>query len=77
MNKIKKLRQELGLSREEFSKAIGKTKSCISNYENNLRNPEIDIAYKIIEVANSHGKTKTLEDIYPPPNKPQSINGKH
>lgn len=76
MNKIREIREELGMSRVAFSRAIGKTKSCISNYENNLRSPDIEVAYKIIELARLHGKTKTLEDIYPFP-KSKSIHRKH
>ena len=66
MNKIKKIRSLIGMTRREFAAAIKKTESAISNYENDLRTPDFKTAYQIINLAKAHGYQKKLEDIYPP-----------
>lgn len=46
-NKIKKLRENLGLSREDFSNKVGISLSALSMYENGQRIPRDEIKLKI------------------------------
>jgi transcriptional regulator with XRE-family HTH domain len=64
---IKKIREELGLSQAELAICLGKTPGAISNYENFVRQFNIETAYQLIKLARKHGLTKTLEDIFPLP----------
>lgn len=65
INRVRELRLELGMDRSEFAAALDFTTMCLSNYENNLRNPSIEMAYRMIALAKTHGKNKKLEDIFP------------
>lgn len=51
---LRKLREDKGLSREEFSNKIGVASSTISAYENGLREPSDEMKVKI---ANFFGVT--------------------
>ena len=46
--KLKKLRTDAGLSREELSKALNLSVSAISNYENDIRKPQTDDIWRRI-----------------------------
>ena len=48
--RIKSLREELGLSREQFSNEVGITLSAVSMYENGQRIPRDEIKVKISRV---------------------------
>ena len=48
--RIKALREELGLSREQFSNEVGITLSAVSMYENGQRIPRDEIKVKIARV---------------------------
>ncbi len=48
--RIKSLREELGLSREQFSNEVGITLSAVSMYENGQRIPRDEIKVKIARV---------------------------
>lgn len=64
-NHIKKIRLDLGMSREEFSKALGLSVSSICHYESRSRHPRLSICYRIIDIARSNGLLIKLEDILP------------
>ena len=48
--RIKKLRQELGLSQRDFAEKIGVTASALSSYEKGQKNPSVNVAIKISTV---------------------------
>ena len=48
-NRLKTVREEKGLKREEVAKAIGTSAAIIGRYERNERTPSIDIAKKLAE----------------------------
>ncbi|MFW5891549.1 MAG: helix-turn-helix domain-containing protein, partial [bacterium] len=50
--RMKQLRKEKGISLEKLSDKIGTTKSTLSRYENNKREPKIHIAQKIADEFN-------------------------
>ena len=50
MNKIRKFRQEAGITQAQLAAAIGKTVPCISQYENGIHIPPILVAMKIAKV---------------------------
>lgn len=52
--RIKLLREEKGLSQEELAVAAKTTKTTVSRYENNLRQPRIDILSRIAEVLDAN-----------------------
>ena len=45
--RVKELRNSLGINQVEFSKKIGVTKQCVSNWENVYIQPSIDMLKKI------------------------------
>jgi DNA-binding XRE family transcriptional regulator len=61
---IKEIRKALKMSQKDFAKAIGIAKSSIGNYENNVRAPRPEIAFRIIKYAHSRGLVIKLDDIY-------------
>jgi putative transcriptional regulator len=62
---IKKIRSDLGLSRKDFAHLLGITYGAISNYEYGVRRPQLEICYRIIDIAKQHKLKVKLEDIYP------------
>ncbi len=50
--KLKMLRLETGKSQEEFSSALGISRSCLANYEAGKRYPGQDMLSKIAELCN-------------------------
>lgn len=48
-SRIKERREQLGMSRPELAKKIGVSDSAISNYENAISNPKIELLYKLFE----------------------------
>lgn len=49
-SRIKELREERDLTRNDFAKLIGVTIGAVSNYENEVSSPKEPILFKIIEV---------------------------
>lgn len=45
--RIKELRNSLGINQVEFGKRIGVTKQCISNWESGYIQPSIDVLVRI------------------------------
>lgn len=50
--RIKELRENYKLSQEELGKRVGRSKSVISSYENNLKIPPLEILTNIAVVFN-------------------------
>src|SRR3712207_6797934 len=50
---IKKIRESLGLTGEEFGKKLNVTKVAVSNWENNNRKPDLDMLVKIAKLGNT------------------------
>jgi DNA-binding XRE family transcriptional regulator len=61
---IKEIRERIGLSQEEFGKAIGVGQAAISQYENGERTPNLKTAKNLIGFAAQHGIVITLDYIY-------------
>ena len=49
-DRLKKLRQEKGLSQSELGKLIGIGKSSISCYEKEIRNPNLDVIMALVKI---------------------------
>ncbi|AEE98054.1 helix-turn-helix domain-containing protein [Mahella australiensis] len=47
MNRIKELREEAKISQAELASILGVTQQALSNYENGLREPDLDTINKI------------------------------
>ena len=62
--KLKQLRTQIGLKRRELADQLGKTESCISNYENGYRQIPVNTAMSIIKIASNHDVYLTLNDLY-------------
>lgn len=58
-NKVEQMRKELGLSQEEFAKAIRVSRQTISSIENGKYNPSLDLAFIIADFFDSK-----IEDIF-------------
>lgn len=48
--RIKELRNSLGINQIEFGKKLGVTKQCVSNWENGSIQPSVDMLIKICKV---------------------------
>ena len=48
--RVKQLRQELGLSQRDFAEKIGITASALSSYEKGLKNPSVNVAINIASI---------------------------
>lgn len=46
-NRVEKLRKDLGLSQEEFAKAIKVSRQTVSSIENGKYNPSLELAFII------------------------------
>lgn len=64
MNKIRHIRQMLGMSQEQLGKAIGVTQGNVSHYEAQLQNVPPDVARRVIQAAAARGGVVTFNDIY-------------
>lgn len=63
MNTIARLRRDLGMSQQQLGKALSVTRTAVTNYESGRR-PQIDVALRLVALANAHGHAVTLEEIY-------------
>ena len=66
--KIEVLRYFLRMDIDQLAKELGLTRFAVWSYETRTRRPRIEIAFKIIDIAEKNGFPMTLEDIYPRPN---------
>ncbi|QTL40988.1 helix-turn-helix transcriptional regulator [Xenorhabdus budapestensis] len=67
MNKIKKLRSDLGITRKRLAECAGCTPGAIGHYENGRRTPNITVCRTIVSAFSALGAEFTLDDIFPPP----------
>lgn len=65
LHPLRRLRLHLGLTVREMAAYIGVAKSAIYNYECGIRQPNIDVAHRIINKAKAFGIDVTLEQIKP------------
>lgn len=52
MNRIKKLREEFGLTQQELADKLDGAKSTVAMYENETRKPSLEILVKLSEIFN-------------------------
>lgn len=52
MNRIKKLREEFGMTQQELADKINGAKSTIAMYENETRKPSMEVLIKLSEIFN-------------------------
>ena len=52
MNRIKKIREELGLTQQELADKLDGAKSTVAMYENETRKPSLEILMKLSEIFN-------------------------
>lgn len=52
MNRIKKLREEFGLTQQELANKLDGAKSTVAMYENETRKPSLEILIKLSEIFN-------------------------
>ena len=50
--RIRELREQRKMSQEELGRRVGRSKSVISNYENNIKIPPLDILIQIAVIFN-------------------------
>ena len=48
-SRIKERREQLHLTRNELAEKIGVTQSAISNYENAISSPKVELLYKLFD----------------------------
>lgn len=68
--RLKRAREDLGMSVTEFAKFVGTSKQNISSYENGTRSPKIDILDKIanklgMSISELAGKENPVRKIIP------------
>lgn len=70
MNKVKEHLKELSLKQNQFAEYVGIKSTTFTNYVNEQRTPNIDIAWRIaIGLQKQHalsGKKIRFEDVFPP-----------
>lgn len=65
MNRIKAIRERLGLTQTELALALGKTQGNVGFYERGQTVPP-DVAKRLICYANERGVAIGYEDVYGP-----------
>ena len=58
-NKVEELRKKLGMSQEEFAKAIKVSRQTVSSIENGKYNPSLELAFTISDFLG-----KSIEEIF-------------
>lgn len=64
--RVRKYREALNLSQKEFAELIGVSNSRVSNWEQGINRPDVDILARICEILKV--SPSELLDIYIPPN---------
>ena len=59
-SRIKERREQLHLTRNELAEKIGVTQSAISNYENAISSPKVELLYKLFDAL----KCDAIHDIF-------------
>ena len=58
-NRVEQLRKEMGLSREEFARALQVSRQTVSSIENGKYNPSLELAFQIADFFQ-----KTIEELF-------------
>lgn len=61
--KLKNIRLRIGLTQKQFSKRLNITQSAISHWEKGISFPSIEVAAKIVKLANKYGIHCTTESL--------------
>jgi putative transcriptional regulator len=67
VNRIKVLRESLGLKTVELAKHLNCGHSRVSNYESGERSPSTKYSHFIVKKFNALGLKVSFEDVFPPP----------
>lgn len=62
---IKEFRNKMKWSQRDMARMIGVSPVTLCCYETTIRLPRLKTAYRIVDLAQLHGITLSLEDIYP------------
>ena len=57
--RLKQLRKEMGLSQEEFARALRVSRQTVSSIENGKYNPSLELAFQIADFFQ-----KTIEELF-------------
>ena len=58
-NRVEQLRKEMGLSQEEFARALRVSRQTVSSIENGTYNPSLELAFQIADFFQ-----KTIEELF-------------
>ncbi len=58
-NRVEQLRKEMGLSQEEFARALRVSRQTVSSIENGKYNPSLELAFQIADFFQ-----KTIEELF-------------
>ena len=58
-NRVEQLRKEMGLSQEEFARALRVSRQTVSSIENGKYNPSLELAFQIADYFQ-----KTIEELF-------------
>ena len=58
-NRVEQLRKEMGLSQEEFARALRVSRQTVSSMENGKYNPSLELAFQIADFFQ-----KTIEELF-------------
>ena len=58
-NRVEQLRKEMGLSQEEFARALRVSRQTVSSIENGQYNPSLELAFQIADFFQ-----KTIEELF-------------
>lgn len=58
-NRVVQLRKEMGLSQEEFARALRVSRQTVSSIENGKYNPSLELAFQIADFFQ-----KTIEELF-------------
>ena len=61
--KLKSLRVSLGLTQKQISKRLRITQGAVSHWERGLSYPSVNVAGKLVKIANKRGIYCTIEDL--------------
>ena len=59
INRVEQLRKEMGLSQEEFARALRVSRQTVSSIENGKYNPSLELAFQIADFFQ-----KTIEELF-------------